>query len=195
MFFWAIKVHPRSRCSTWPRDPKTCYTIPGLNLRLALFSNFLGEKVCGSSKLPAPTSDTMVQGQSLPWSIGLFCQAYRYFISRYGVAYQCISTLVPASKLGCPLKELDFCSLGQPNQSRLGTFVASPYVKFLSHAVSFIMFLFLLVLSSVDRFEWFTIKPNHWFIKHQQDDHGRFTQVKGLKLCDPKVLQASSLVL
>ena len=62
-------------------------------------------------------------------------------------------------------------------RSKLGIFVASPYVKFLSHAVSFIMFLFLLVLSSVDRFEWFTIKPNHWFIKHQHDEYGRFTQV------------------
>ena len=37
-----------------------------------------------------------------------------------------------------------------PN-SRLGTFIASPYVKFVNHAVSFVLFLILLVTSSIDR--------------------------------------------
>ena len=36
-------------------------------------------------------------------------------------------------------------------KSRLGAFIASPYVKFVNHAVSFVLFLLLLVTSSIDR--------------------------------------------
>ena len=103
MFPWAIKVYPWCRCSTRPRDSQTSYSIPGLVLEVFKFSAVLGEKVRGSSKLSASTSDPMVQGESLPRSIWLFRQANRHSISRHGITYQCTSTLVPAPKLGCPL--------------------------------------------------------------------------------------------
>ena len=102
MFSWATKVYPWCRCSTRPRDSQASYSIPGLIWKSAVFT-VLGQKIRGSSKLSTPTSDPMVQGESLPRSIWLFRQAHSYSVSRHGIAYQCTSTLVSASKLGCPL--------------------------------------------------------------------------------------------
>ncbi|CBY32382.1 unnamed protein product [Oikopleura dioica] len=66
-------------------------------------------------------------------------------------------------------------------KSRLGAFVASPYVKFVNHAVSFVLFLLLLVTSSIDRFEWVEVEPNNWFIPHQDLPYGRHNKLNWIE--------------
>ena len=66
-------------------------------------------------------------------------------------------------------------------KSRLGAFVASPYVKFVNHAVSFVLFLLLLVTSSIDRFEWVDVEPNNWFIPHQDLPYGRHNKLNWIE--------------
>ncbi|XP_006007350.2 short transient receptor potential channel 3 [Latimeria chalumnae] len=71
------------------------------------------------------------------------------------IAIKCLVVLVVA--LGLPLLAVGYW---MAPCSRLGKILRSPFMKFVAHAASFIIFLCLLVFNASDRFEGITTLPN-----------------------------------